>query len=155
MDSMKLTYQTGIATLIQFIILSFLTLGSQAVSVVTTCRKDGGNCVSNLITSTILYILVAVVFGTIWLIGYAAQSRRSKRLAQLLIGIEGLIALIALFSIKVGAHAHKHALGLMIASFGILVLAGWIISLSFRLMRAGSGRVVRQRNRQPSHRSDS
>jgi peptidoglycan/LPS O-acetylase OafA/YrhL len=147
---MKLTYQTGIGTLIQFILLSLVTLVSQVGSVVTTCHKDSGNCISNLITSTILYVLVAGALGGIWLIGYAAQDRRSKRLAQLLICIEGLIALLALLSIKLGSHQHKNALSL-IASFGVLVLAVWIISLSFRLMRAGGGRVVvRQRPRHPS-----
>ncbi len=90
---MRLTYQTGIATFIQFIVFSFLTFASQVGSVVTTCHKDGSNCVSNLITSVILYILVAIVFCIIWIIGYGAQERRSKRLAQLLICIEAFVAL--------------------------------------------------------------
>lgn len=145
---MKLTYQTGIAALIQFIVLSFLTLASQLDSVITTCHKDGGNCISNLITSTILYFLVVIVFGTIWLIGYGAQSRRSRRLAQLLICIEALIALVALFSIKLSLHSHKNILGLL-ASLGIIGLAVWIIVLAYRLMKAGGGRVVAgQRQRQ-------
>jgi hypothetical protein len=149
----KLTYQTGIAAFIQFLVLSFLTLASQLVSVVSTCRQDSGNCISNLITSTILYILVAVVFGSIWLIGAGAQSRRSRRLAQLLICIEGFIALVALFSLKLSLHTHKNIVGLA-ASFGILALALWIIVLAFRLMRSDGGRVVTQggnRKRQRRH----
>jgi len=145
---MKLTYETGIATLIQFLALSFLTLASQLVSVVSTCHKDGSNCVSNLLTSTILYIVVAVVFGSIWLIGYLTQSRRSKWLAQLLICIEGLVALVALFSIKLSLHHHKNIFGLL-AGLSVFILAVWIITLAYRLMRAGGGRVVaRQRPRQ-------
>lgn len=145
---MKLTYQTGIATLIQFLVLSLLTLVSQLVSAVSSCHKDGGNCITNVITSIIFYILVAVAFGTIWLIGYAAQSRRSKRLTQLLICIEGVIALGALFSIKVSVHQASSNIFVLIVSFAILLLAVWIISLAFRLMRAGGGRVVtRQRGR--------
>lgn len=137
---MKLTYQTGIGTMIQFIVLSFLTLGSQVVSVVTTCNKDGGNCIGNLITSTIFYILVAVVFGTIWLIGLGAQTRRSRRMAQLLICIEGFIALVALFSVKLSLHG-KNLFGLL-ASLGIFLLAFWIVTLAYRLMKAGSNRAV-------------
>jgi hypothetical protein len=147
---MKLTYQTGIATLIQFILLSFLTLGSQLVSVVTTCRQDGGNCIGNLITSTIFYILVAVVFGSIWLVGLAAQSRRSKRLAQLLICIEGMVALIALFSLKLSLHQHKNPVGLLV-SFSIFALACWTITLAYRLTKFGGSRVVSgQRRRRRS-----
>ena len=144
---MKLTYQTAIATLIQFLALSFLTLASQLVSVVSSCRKDGGDCISNVITSTILYLLVAIVFGSIWLIGYAAQSWRSKRMAQLLICIEGFIALVALFSVKLSL-SNKSISGL-IASLCFLLLALWIIILAFRLMRSGGKRITgNQRSRQ-------
>lgn len=146
--NVRLTYQTSIATFIQFVMLSFLTLGGQLGSIITTCRTDGNNCVSNLITSTILFILVAVVFGAIWLIGYGAQSRRSKRLAQLLIGIEALVALVSLFSIKLSLRPHKSVIG-AIASFVILVLACWIASLAFRLMRAKGGRIVVRQYRRP------
>jgi hypothetical protein len=148
--SVKLTYQTAIATLIQFLLLSFLTLASQLVSVVSTCRADSGDCIGNLITSTILYLLVAIAFGAIWLIGYAAQSLRSRRLAQLLICIEGMVALVALFSVKLSLHGHKNIFGL-VASFSILALAVWIITLAFRLMRSGGKRITggqRQRRRQ-------
>ncbi len=144
---MKLTYQTGIATLIQFISFSLLTFASQVSSVITTCHKDGSNCVSNLLTSVILYVLVAIAFGIIWIIGYGAQVRRSKRLAQLLICIEAFVALVAIFSFKLSLHHHKNVPGLA-TSFIILLIAVWVISLAWRLMRAGGGRVVtRQRDR--------
>ncbi|HEY5441908.1 MAG TPA: hypothetical protein VIJ68_00015 [Candidatus Saccharimonadales bacterium] len=150
---MKLTYQTGIATLIQFLLVTLFTLLSQVGSVVSTCHKNDGNCVSNLLTSLIFYILAGVVFGSIWLIGYAAQSRRSKRLAQLLICAEGFIGLLALFSIKLNSHS-RNAAGL-IASFGMLVLSAWIVTLAFRLMRSKGGRVVnRQRIRRHPSSSD-
>lgn len=143
---MKLTYQTGIATLLQFLLLSFLTLFGQIASVVTTCRSSSDDCVSNLITSIILYLLVAIVFGSIWLVGYAAQSWRSKRLAQLLICIEGLIALVALFSLKLSLHSHKNILGLL-ASFSIFALAAWTITLAFRLMRSSGKRITTSQQR--------
>jgi len=149
---MKLTYQTGTATLIQFLVLSLFTLASQVDSIVTTCRKDGSNCISNLITSIILYILVAVALGTIWLIGYSAQQRRSRRLAQLLICVEGLIFLIALLSIKVSLRQNKSILGLG-TSFGVAILAVWVIILAFRLMRSGGKRITARprARRRPVH----
>lgn len=146
---MKLKYETGIATLIQLILMSALTFASQTGSVVKECTKDGGNCARNLLTSVILYLLVTFIFGFIWLIGVTAQARRSRRLAQLLISIECFTALIALFSIKLAlGHGNKSLLGLL-ASLAIAGLAAWIMLLAWRLMRAGGGRIVTgQRARQ-------
>lgn len=98
---------------------------------------------SNLLVSIIFFILVAVWFGLIWLLGWAAQDRRSKRLAQLLICAEVLIAMVAYFNAK----NHPDLLSL-ITSIVDLVLAIWIIYLAIRLIRSGGGRVVaRQRRR--------
>lgn len=143
-----MTYETSVATLIQFIISSFFVLFSQIGSSATSCVKDGNDCVTNIITSIIFFILTAIFFGCVWLIGLAAQERRSKRLAQLLICAEGLICLAALFSLKLNVHSHN-IIG-VIASFGSLVLSVWVISLAFRLMRAGGSRVVNRRRRRPS-----
>jgi len=146
----KLTYETAIATFIQFIILSFLGIANGLNSVVTTCRHSSSDCVSNLIVSLIFFILTAVWFGAIWLLGFIAQDRRSKRLAQLLICAECLIALVALFNAK----HHTDILSLFTSVID-LVLAIWVIILAYRLMRAGGGRVVshqrpRRRHKTPS-----
>jgi hypothetical protein len=148
MRLMRLTYQTSVAAFIQFVIVSLFTLVSQTVSTVSSCHTDGNNCVGDLLVSIIFYIVVAVVFGAIWIVGYGAQARRSRRLAQLLICIEAFLGLLALFSIKLNAHS-RSASGL-IASFGMLLLAAWVGSLAFRLMRAGPGRVVNRQRRPPS-----
>ena len=141
---MKLTYQTGVATLIQFITLSFLGIANGVNSVVTTCRHDGSNCTSNLIVSLIFFILTALWFGAVWVVGYTAQERRSRRLAQVLIVGEALIALVAFFNAK----HHTDAIGLA-TSLIDLILAVWIISLAIRLVLAGDKRITtRPRNRQ-------
>lgn len=143
MDSVKLTYQTAVATLIQFIVLSLLSLANSLNSIVTTCVKDSGHCIENMIPSIILFILTAMWFAFIWILGYTAQERRSRRLAQALIAAELLIAAVAFFSVK-----HHSDLLSMVTSLIDFVLAIWIITLAFRLMRAGGGRVVtRQRSR--------
>lgn len=147
---MKLTYQTATATLIQFITLSFLGMANGANSVVTTCRHDGANCISNLIVSIIFFILTACWFGCIWVLGYAAQERRSKHLAMALIAAEALIMLIAYHNAK----HHTDALGLATSLIDLL-LAVWIITLAFRLMRSGGKRITtaqrsRRRKRPPA-----
>jgi purine-cytosine permease-like protein len=141
----KLRYETGIATLIQFITLSLLGIGNGANSIVTTCRHDGTDCISNTIVSLIFFILTVGFFAAIWIIGAIAQEKRSKRFAQLLIAAEAFIALIAAFN----ARHHTDFLSLL-TSLVDLALALWIIILAFRLMRSHGGRVVsRQR---PRHR---
>lgn len=143
---MKLTYQTGIATLIQLIVLSALTFISQIFSVVDTCTKDDGNCLGNLATSIILYLLVAIVFGSIWLIGLGAQHQRSKFWAWLLVCIEGFIALVSLFSIKLSLHTHKNILGIT-ASLAIFAISVWTITLAYRVTRFENRRISGGRRR--------
>jgi len=144
---MKLTYETGIATFIQFILLVFLNIANGANSVVTTCHKDSSNCVSNLIVSLIFFLLVAIWFMCVWLLGYTAQQRRSKRLAQLLIVVEVLILLTALFN----ARHHTDLLSFATSLIDI-ALAIWVITLAFRLMRSGGGRVVSKSGQRPRQR---
>jgi len=146
---MKLTYQTATGTLIQFVVLTFLNIGDQINSAVTACRHDG-DCANNIFLSVALYVLTAGFFGAVWLLGYFAQVNRSKRLAQLLICSEAFIALIAAFNAK----HHTDALSLF-TSLVDLVLALWIVTLAFRLMRVSgagifnNGQRPRQRVRKP------
>jgi hypothetical protein len=141
---MKLTYQTAVATLIQFITLSFLGIANGANSVITTCRHDSSDCTSNLIVSIIFFILTAMWFGIVWIIGYGAQERRSKRLAQVLILAELIILVVAYFNAK----HHTDLLSLSTSLIDI-VLSIWVITLAFRLMRSGGGRITaKQRSRE-------
>jgi hypothetical protein len=149
---MKLTHQTGIATLIQLVALSLFAIISQAFSVVTTCRQDGGDCINNLIISVVFYMLVAVVFGGIWVIGMFAQDSRNKWLARLLICIEAVIAAVSLFTVKIGLHGGHVNLPGLLASLTIAAIALWTVTLAYRLMKhedrriAASGRRRRRRH---------
>jgi hypothetical membrane protein len=137
---MKLRYETGTGTLIQLIVLGLLNIATALDSIIATCRHDGSNCVENLLTSVIYYILLVGWFGVLVVIGFGAQDRRSKRLAQLLIAAEALVALVAFFNLRHGFHTSS-----FIGNFTSLVdvvLAVWVITLAWRLMRAGGGRVV-------------
>jgi len=153
---MKLTYETGIATLIQFIVLSILNIIDAIYSIVDTCAHSGGSCIPNMLTSIVFYILVVVWFGFLVLLGFSAQAKRNKRLCKLLIGAELLVFVVAGYNIKLGITYHNGPLTLF-TSLIDLVMSVWIISLALRLMRAGNARVVnRQRVRaRVNHRDDS
>jgi hypothetical protein len=138
---MKLSYETGTATLIQFIVLGLLNILTGLDSVVVTCRHSGNDCLSNVLTSFIFYLVILAWFGMVFVIGYLAQERRSRRLAQLLIAAEVLIALVAFFNIKLNLKYDNGLLSLF-TSLADLILAIWIITLAYRLVKAGSGRVV-------------
>lgn len=129
--SMKFRYGTGFATLVQFILLSLLGIANGLNSIVTTCHNTGRDCVSNLIVSLIFFIITVAWFAFIWILGYTAQERRSKRLAQLLIAAEVLIAMVAYFN----ARHHTDALSL-VTSLIDLALALWIIILAILLIRS-------------------
>jgi hypothetical protein len=133
---MKLTYETGTATLIQLIVLGLLNILTTIGSTVTNCKQDS-DCLGSLFINFIFYVVLVGWFAFLAVLGYAAQERRSRRLAQALIAAEGLVALVALFDAKHGGDK----LG-MIVSIADFVLALWIIRLAFRLMSSGGGRVV-------------
>lgn len=152
---MKLKYETGVATLIQLVVLVFLNIATGLTSVVSVCHSDGTNCVSNLLVSLIIFLLISVGFGFVWILGYAAQDRRSKALARMLVLVEAFIALAAFvftyFNFKTFEHKHSGVLSL-ITSLIALILALWIVTLAFRLSRADGGRIMTtQRSRQRRH----
>lgn len=134
---MKLRYETGTATLAQFIIMSFFGIAGAFDSSITTCQIEGKDCLFNAITSILFFILTALWFGAIWVLGYAAEERRSHRLAYVLIAVEGLVLLVATFN----AQNHPNTLSL-ITSLLDIALALWVILLAFRISRAKGGRIV-------------
>jgi protein-S-isoprenylcysteine O-methyltransferase Ste14 len=141
---MKLTYETATATRAQFIIISFLGIPNGLNSIITTCKDSHSDCFANTFLSFIYFILIVAWFGFLWVLGFAAQDRRSKRLATILIAAEALVLLISLFN----ARHHNDILGL-VTSLIDAVLASWVIMLAWRLRQAGGGRVVsRGRTRQ-------
>ena len=76
---MRFSYETGKATLIQFIVLGILNIINTIYSIVTTCNNPNGQCASNVLSSVVFYILIMIWFGIILFIGFQAQDKRSKR----------------------------------------------------------------------------
>lgn len=147
---MRLTYETATAALIQFIVLGLLNIVDALQSIITTCHHPGADCVGNLLSSIIFYLLITCWFGAIFIIGFTAQERRSKRLAQLLICAELSVVVVASYNIKLDLSYHNGYLSLLTSCVDI-VLSVWVISLAYRLIKAGGGRVVkRQRQKKTS-----
>ncbi|HET7320732.1 MAG TPA: hypothetical protein VFI84_04075 [Candidatus Saccharimonadales bacterium] len=141
---MAIKYQTGVSTLIQFLSVTFLNFITLITSSIHSCIK-GSSCLGDTTINLLYFLVLSAWFAFIWVLGYAAQDRRSKRLAQLLIAAEIIIFLAALLDIK----HHNDILGL-ITSLVDASLAAWTILLAYRLMRAGGGRVTTRARRRPT-----
>ncbi len=144
---MKIKYQTGIVTLIQFIVAVALGFINEVASSVSGCIGHGSACVSNTLVSLLLIILTAIWFAFLAALGYAAQDRRSRRLARYLMAAEAIVAVVALFDVK----HFPNILGLItsLIDFG---LAAWAFLLAYRLSKANGGRIVAPgRKRQRRH----
>jgi hypothetical protein len=134
---MKIRYQTGIVTLIQFIVGATLGFANDVVSSVVGCTGHGTDCVSNTLVSLVLIILTAIWFAFVAALGYAAQDRRNRRLARFLILAECAIAIVALFDA-----VHFPNILSLITSLADLGLALWALLLAYRLSRANGGRIT-------------
>ena len=143
---MHVRYETGVATFVQFVVGVFLSFITGGISIIADCRGTAaGECVSNALVSLILIIIIVAWLGFLLLLGYTAQDRRSSRLAMMLIGAEGLSALIYLFDAK-----HATDFISRLANVASFLLAGWVIFVAWHLLRARGGRIVKSRRHKPS-----
>ena len=139
--NMRLRYETGVATLIQFIATTLLTIISGIASVISGCTgQNNGDCASNTFVSLLFIILTVISLGVLCGLGYVAQERRSIRLAQLLIAAEGFAALIYLFDTRQSPDIVDRA-----ANFLSFLVAAWVIFIAWQLMRSRGGRIVKRR----------
>lgn len=139
--AIKLKYETGIATTAQLIVVTVFNIINGTASSIDQCTNNSGNCVSNIVLSLLYFMVLSVGFVALWLIGMAAQDKRSKRLAQLLILGEFVVAGISIFDLT---HQDPSITG-RISSFVDGVFSVWIIILAIRLLRAKGGRVRKYR----------
>jgi preprotein translocase subunit SecG len=136
---MRLRYETGVATLVQFIVATFLGFLNGGNSIITGCHNSSpGECVSNTLVSLVLIILTVMWLGFLLALGYTAQERRSSRLALALIAAESLSALVYLFDAKHTPSILERLTNLI--AFGLAI---WVIFIAWRLSRAKGGRIVK------------
>ena len=138
----RLTYQTAVISLTQFIVIMILGVTITVINIVSTCHSDQSNCVSNMIVTLIFYLLTAGWFGIIMLIGYTAQRRRSRQFAVILIGFELITLVVA------GYIDFPHDSNVLSKFTSLLdaALSLWVIYLAFRLFMSGGKRIVRKPN---------
>lgn len=134
---MKLRYQTGAVTLMQFAVVTIFALLTQLGPSIGDCIKSRGDCTNEVMSSLAYVVLLGVWLIFVSVIGYAAQDRRNKRMAQLLIACEGLIGLIALFNAR-----HFPSFVGLIASLTNLAFAVLAVYLAWNIIRSDGGRIV-------------
>lgn len=137
---MKLTYQTGIAALIHLAVISLFNVLNGVHSSIQQCSNGSSDCVGNIITSMLYFMVVTFWFTALWILAATAQTQRSRRLAFLLIGAEGLVVLVSLFNAK--GHTGMLALVTSLVDAG---LAAWVAFLALRIFVSGGARVTGSR----------
>jgi len=133
---MTLRYQTGTATLVQLIIMLLMNFVNGVSSSVSACTSHS-DCISNIVTTALFLIVLAVWLIFLSMLGYTAEDKRSHAIARVLIAGEALVALVTLFDIK----HYPNILGL-ITSIVDFTLAVWVITLAYRLSKAKGGRIT-------------
>jgi hypothetical protein len=134
---MKLTYQTGIAALIHLAVMTVLNVANGVNSSVMQCTTGSSDCIGNIITSMLYFMVLTIWFALLWILAAATQERRSRWLAVLLIGAEMVVIAFSLFNAK----GHNELLGL-VTSLVDATLAAWVALLALRLFISGGARVT-------------
>ncbi|HET8992093.1 MAG TPA: hypothetical protein VFN31_03620 [Candidatus Saccharimonadales bacterium] len=141
---MHLTHETSKATIFQLMIIGLMNIVSTISSIVSNCTQSKGQCAINMLTSTILYIGIIISLIVLAFLGYQAQTKRTKKRTRLLIVGELIVFFISAVNIKLGIDAHAGAFSLF-TNFFALILSVWVMTLAYRLLKAGGGRVVNRR----------
>src|SRR5579872_7453240 len=137
---MKFTYQTAIATFVQFISMVVLGLANAIYSIISTCHQYASNCTRNMISSSILFLLTPVWFGFMLGLGYFAQKNRSNRLAATLIFFEMITIVVAgHFNFPSEKNWLAKGTSLLDVTLGLVV-----IYLSAQLLLARGHRIVKK-----------
>lgn len=139
---MKLHYQTGTATFIQLALVMLLIVINNLVGFIIACTSDSSECAISA-----MFSLVFIIFSGIWFIfvsavGYAAEEKRSSKLAYVLIAGQ-LVTLGAAY----GFSQYPSNWFGAVSSVVIMLSCVWIIVLAWRLSRAKGGRIVSRATR--------
>lgn len=144
----KLSYETGITTFAQLVIIVPLAFLNGMLEIFKSCTGNNtGNCMINSIFSMFFVLVLAGWFGFVCMLGYAVQEKRGRLFAKLLILAELAVIPVSLFVIQNPARWLDVVIG-----FIALVLAFWTIVLALRVHQAKGSRIVaRTRPRRRLH----
>lgn len=138
----RLTYQTAVVSLVQFISIMILGIPDTIINIVSNCRSDSSDCVSNMIVSLIFYLLTAGWFIIIVVLGYAAQKKRSRQFAVILMGFEFITLVVAGYI----DFPHDPNILSKVTSMIDALLSLYVMYLAFRLFISGGKRIVKKQN---------
>jgi hypothetical protein len=95
-----------------------------------------------MIVSLIFYLLTAGWFLIIVLLGWAAQKKRSRQFAVILIGFEFITLVVA------GYIDFPHDTNVLAKGTSLLdaLLSLWVMYLAFRVFLSGGKRIVKRQN---------
>lgn len=143
---MKLRYNTGQATIVQFIAVMLLGFVSSTISLFQAVDSEGsGSFATNLLLTVFILILQALWLGFICVVGFAAQDKRNRSLALLLIGLEGINLAVAFMNIR-----HPGNPVAFLASLTHILIALYIIWLAYEIYRSRGKRIVSRARKSPA-----
>lgn len=134
---MKLHYQTGTATFIQLAVVLFLIVLNNIITLVQRCVGNSINCVGDAFVSLVMIVFAGAWFGFLSVLGYAAQDKRSQRLATALIVAQVGTAFAALAMMRLPGSWY-----VAVSAAIVFVIAIWVIVLAIRLRQAKGRRIV-------------
>lgn len=131
-----LRYQTGTASFIQLAVVLLLVVINNLFTLIGAC-KNGDECAVTALFSVLFIVMTGLWFLTVSALGYAAEEKRSRNLAFVLIAGQ-------LITIGVAYGFLKHPSNWFgaISALVVIALSSWIILLAWRLAQARGGRVV-------------
>lgn len=135
---MKLRYETAVTTFAQLAVVSLFIIIGGVVDTIKAC-DEASSCVASSFVWMAILLFMAGWFIALTALGYFAQTKRSARLAKLLIIAELGVAAIC-FKLVTTPSSWIGAMGAGIT----LALALWTIVLAYRLTKAKGGRIVAQ-----------
>lgn len=145
--SSTLRYQTGTASFIQLAVVVLLVVINNLLTLIDSCRS-GSECAVTALFSMVFIFMTFLWFFVLSAIGYAAEERRSRNLAYLLIAGQ-----LATMAVAYGFFKHPANWFGMLSALIVLILAGWVIVLAWRLSKAKGKRIVaRSVNNRPRKR---
>ncbi|HVU59803.1 MAG TPA: hypothetical protein VHC98_03120 [Candidatus Saccharimonadales bacterium] len=143
---MRIRYETGVATLVQFIGAAGLSFLGGLASIAAGCSSGANaDCVTNAFVSLVFIILMIGALAFLVLLGYSAQARRSTRLALMLVIAELLALGFFLFDAKQAPDIVERITNALSA-----LLAVWVILVALRLANARGQRIVNRPRRRRS-----
>lgn len=139
LNIVRYKYQTGFGTLVQFIIIVLLSLLDTFVNIISSCHSSGSDCVSNAIPTLIIFILTAVWFAFLAMLGYFVQHKRDRKLSILLIMVEGITLIVAAYFNLPRASGINNKL----TSFIDSILSIWVIFMAINIFIYKKKRISR------------